>query len=161
MVSRLKNISRFGQRDLAKSSLETGEKLQTAVESLIDMEAQANLLAALFNQIEPFGGRKRGRPRELSIKTIIGDAVSILEDSAKDAGVDLMLSGHTHGGQIWPFGYLVKLRYPYVEGNYDINGMQLVVTRGAGTWGPRMRLWCAGEILVLKLRSPKQQPQQQ
>lgn len=73
--------------------------------------------------------------------------------AAADAGFDLMLSGHTHGGQVWPFGYLVRLRYPYFHGHYRVGGMQLLVGRGAGTWGARMRLWQPGEILHITLRS--------
>jgi len=76
-------------------------------------------------------------------------------EEAADAGIDVMLSGHTHGGQIWPFGYMVGLRYPYLEGEYKIKNMNLIVTRGAGTWGPRMRLWYPGEILRITLRSKK------
>ncbi|MCP4751015.1 MAG: metallophosphoesterase [Proteobacteria bacterium] len=69
-----------------------------------------------------------------------------------DAGVDLMLSGHTHGGQIWPFDYLVQRTYPYLAGLYEYENMSLIVSRGAGTWGPRMRLWQPGEILRITLR---------
>ena len=71
---------------------------------------------------------------------------------AEKAGVDLMLSAHTHGGQIWPFDYLVQSRYPYLEGRYEFEKMSLIVTRGAGTWGPLMRLWQPGEILHITLR---------
>jgi hypothetical protein len=74
---------------------------------------------------------------------------------AANAGVDLMLSGHTHGGQIWPFDYLVKTRYPFLEGQYKVKNMDLIVTRGAGTWGPRMRLWYPGEILRITLHSKR------
>ncbi len=70
---------------------------------------------------------------------------------AADAGVGLMLSGHTHDGQIWPFRYLVKLQHPKVSGRFDINGMTLIVGRGTGTWGPRMRLWQRSEIVRLRL----------
>ncbi|MBI2840084.1 MAG: metallophosphoesterase [Acidobacteria bacterium] len=73
------------------------------------------------------------------------------------AGVDLMLSGHTHNGQIWPFTYFVQTQYPYVSGRYTIGGMHLLVCRGTGTWGPRMRLWRRSEILRITLRpSPAQ-----
>jgi len=67
----------------------------------------------------------------------------------------LMLAAHTHGGQIWPLGYLVKLRYPLFAGRYDVNGIPVLVTRGAGTWGPRMRLWAPGEILRITLRASR------
>lgn len=72
---------------------------------------------------------------------------------AAAAGVDIMLSGHTHDGQIWPFGYLVRTRYPFVGGRYDVDGMTLIVSRGTGTWGPRMRLWAASEISLVTLRN--------
>ena len=72
-------------------------------------------------------------------------------EQAANAGVGLMLSGHTHGGQIWPFGYLVRLAYPLLAGRYDVAGMPVIVCRGTGTWGPRMRLWHPGEILRVTL----------
>lgn len=74
-------------------------------------------------------------------------------DAARERGVGLMLSGHTHGGQIWPFGYAVQQRFARYAGAYEVGGMQLYVTRGAGSWGPRMRLWRPGEILRLTLRA--------
>ncbi len=72
---------------------------------------------------------------------------------AAAAGVGLMLSGHTHGGQIWPFGLLVRRVYPLLAGRYQVDGMPVIVSRGTGTWGPRMRLWAPGEILCITLRS--------
>lgn len=47
-----------------------------------------------------------------------------------------MLSGHTHGGQIWPFGYLVRARYPLLEGRYQVKDTTVIVCRGTRTWGP-------------------------
>jgi predicted MPP superfamily phosphohydrolase len=73
-------------------------------------------------------------------------------DRAARAGVDLMLSGHTHGGQIWPFGYMVQIAYPHLAGRYDVDGMTVIVSRGTGTWGPRMRLWHRAEIVKVTLR---------
>jgi predicted MPP superfamily phosphohydrolase len=66
-----------------------------------------------------------------------------------------MLSGHTHGGQIWPFGYLTRRVFPLLDGLYEVNGMKVIVCRGTGTWGPRMRLWRPGQILRVSLRVPK------
>lgn len=73
-------------------------------------------------------------------------------DAAR-AGVELMLSGHTHGGQLWPFNLIVGLKHAMVGGRYEIEGMTLLVSRGTGTWGPRMRLWRPGEILNITLLS--------
>ncbi len=74
-------------------------------------------------------------------------------ERAADLGVDLMLSGHTHGGQIWPFTYLVRLAYPYVAGRYDVGTMTLLVSRGTGFWGPPMRLFRRAEITAITLRA--------
>jgi len=74
-------------------------------------------------------------------------------EEAAAAGVGLMLSGHTHGGQIWPFSYISGYVNRLLAGEYIIDGMPIIVTRGAGTWGPRMRLWAPGEILRITLHS--------
>lgn len=74
-------------------------------------------------------------------------------EEAAVAGVDVMLSGHTHNGQIWPFHYLVERFYPYMSGRYQVNDMTLIVSRGTGLWGPVMRLWRPGETIGLTLRA--------
>lgn len=62
-------------------------------------------------------------------------------------GVDLMLSGHTHGGQIYPFRLLVGLQQPYISGLHRHNkNMQVYVSKGTGFWGPPMRLGASSEI---------------
>jgi len=71
---------------------------------------------------------------------------------ASAAGANLMLSGHTHAGQIWPFNFLVQIKYPLLAGRYEVAGMTLIVGRGTGTWGPPMRLWQPSEMLRIKLR---------
>ncbi len=76
-------------------------------------------------------------------------------DLAAKEGSGLMLCGHTQGGQIWPFGYLVKRIYPLLAGRYDVDGMTVIVSRGAGSWGPPMRLWQPGEIIRVTLRAKK------
>ncbi len=72
---------------------------------------------------------------------------------AQAHGVDLQLSGHTHGGQIWPFGYLVRLVVPWVAGIYRAGASTLYVSRGSGFWGPPMRLLAPAEITELVLRA--------
>lgn len=68
--------------------------------------------------------------------------------------VDLVLSGHTHGGQIFPFNYLVRLAQPYIKGLYQHNeNTQIYVNKGTGFWGPPMRLGANAEITHLKLFS--------
>lgn len=72
---------------------------------------------------------------------------------ASARGVDLQLSGHTHGGQIWPFNYLVRVAMPWVAGLYRRGGSQVYVSRGTGFWGPPMRLGAPAEITDIVLRS--------
>ena len=65
---------------------------------------------------------------------------------------DLQLSGHTHGGQVYPFRYLTTLAYPNLEGLYSLpQGSKLYVSRGAGTWGPPIRFFSPPEVTVVDL----------
>ncbi len=73
---------------------------------------------------------------------------------AAQHGVDLQLSGHTHGGQIWPWHYIVKVQQGgLLAGRYEHGGTQLYVTRGCGYWGPPVRLLAPLEITRIVLRS--------
>jgi predicted MPP superfamily phosphohydrolase len=92
-------------------------------------------------------GRDDGRPAVL----LAHDPTTFKR--ASDRGIDLQISGHTHGGQIWPFAYLVRLAIPFVAGLYRKNGAHLYVSRGTGFWGPPMRLAAPAEIGELILRS--------
>ncbi len=64
---------------------------------------------------------------------------------------DLQISGHTHGGQIFPFHFVVKRFNDFVAGLYDVNGMKLYISRGVSGWGPPMRLFAPSEISVIDL----------
>jgi predicted MPP superfamily phosphohydrolase len=77
----------------------------------------------------------------------------VMVEQARAAGVDLQLSGHTHGGQLWPFDYVVRLDQPAVEGLSRVGDTQLYVTTGAGYWGPPMRVGARPEVVVVELRS--------
>ncbi len=68
------------------------------------------------------------------------------------AGIALQISGHTHGGQIWPFHYLVRLEQPVVAGlSRHSDRTQLYTSRGTGFWGPQLRVFAPSEITVLIL----------
>jgi uncharacterized protein len=77
--------------------------------------------------------------------------VQVAEAAAR--GVDLQLSGHTHGGQMWPFHYVVDAVQPSLAGLTAVGDTQLYVTRGAGFWGPPVRVGAPPDISVLTLRS--------
>lgn len=76
-------------------------------------------------------------------------------DTAIKYGTDLQLSGHTHGGQIWPFNWAVALTYDYVKGLYKKENSHIYVSSGTGLWGPIMRLGTQAEITLLKLVKEK------
>jgi predicted MPP superfamily phosphohydrolase len=71
---------------------------------------------------------------------------------ARHAEIDLQLSGHTHGGQIWPFAWFVRIATPYVAGRYRDGRAQLYVSRGTGFWGPPLRLFSPAEITEIIVR---------
>ena len=71
------------------------------------------------------------------------------------AGVALQLSGHTHGGQIWPFHYLVRLDQKFLRGLGKHGGTQLYTSGGAGFWGPPLRVFARSEISLLVLRAAR------
>ena len=72
---------------------------------------------------------------------------------AAERGVDLQLSGHTHGGQMVPFNLLVGLQQPVVAGLGQVDGTQVYVTRGAGFWGPPVRFGAPPDISIVELRA--------
>ena len=94
-------------------------------------------------------GRDESRPVVLLAHQPVQIAAS------RAAGVDLQLSGHTHGGQLWPFDYAIRLSQPVVEGYRRYGGTQLFVSSGVGFWGPPMRVGARPEVVVVELRSPR------
>ena len=76
--------------------------------------------------------------------------------AALDQKIDLTLAGHTHAGQMWPFGYLVKRQYPNMAGLFKRGNYALFVSTGVGTWGPIFRLGTQSEITVIDLDTTSQ-----
>ncbi|WP_043615268.1 metallophosphoesterase [Nonomuraea candida] len=93
------------------------------------------------------GGREAGRSAVL----LAHQPVQARE--AARHGVDLQLSGHTHGGQMAPFNLVVGLQQPVVSGLATVDGTQVYVSRGAGFWGPPVRVGAPPEISLVELRS--------
>ena len=75
----------------------------------------------------------------------------------QNANFNLMLSGHTHGGQLYPFGFIVKLYFPHIYGLQELaSNKHLYVSRGTGTWGPPVRVFAPPEITVIDVIGKKQ-----
>jgi hypothetical protein len=72
-------------------------------------------------------------------------------DEARTHGVDLQISGHTHGGQIFPFGFLTRLAQPFLSGLHRRGDSQIYVSSGTGYWGPPMRIAAPAEITLIEL----------
>lgn len=70
---------------------------------------------------------------------------------ANELGVDLQLSGHTHGGQIFPWNFAVRLQQPFVAGLHKLSRAYIYVSRGTGYWGPPMRLGAPAEISEIEI----------
>ena len=100
---------------------------------------------------EDLGRALAGRDPERPVVLLAHDPSTFKR--AAQLGVDLQISGHTHGGQIWPFGAVVRVFVPFVAGLYRRAGSQLYVSRGTGFWGPPMRLRAPAEITEITLRS--------
>jgi predicted MPP superfamily phosphohydrolase len=66
-------------------------------------------------------------------------------------GVDLQISGHTHGGQMWPWNHVVPLQQPFVAGLHRHGDTQIYVSRGTGYWGPPLRVGARAEITRIEL----------
>jgi predicted MPP superfamily phosphohydrolase len=105
--------------------------------------------------VEPGGGEDleralAGRDPARPVVLLAHDPATFRRALRRD--VDLQLSGHTHGGQIWPFRWAVRLTVPWVEGLHRVGRSALYVSRGTGFWGPPMRLGAPAEITEIALR---------
>ncbi|WP_022662073.1 metallophosphoesterase [Paucidesulfovibrio longus] len=135
-------FARSGVRLLRNSRVQLAPGLVLAgVDNLSSRGDQRNIPAYFSRTLD-------GRPQGAAILLSHAPVGAKL---AEAKGIGLMLAGHTHGGQIWPFGYLVKRQFRYFTGAYRLGPMTLIVSRGTGTWGPRMRLWLPGEIQRIAL----------
>jgi predicted MPP superfamily phosphohydrolase len=95
----------------------------------------------------------RGRDPDRAVVLLAHQPRAVFEAAKHQVG--LVLCGHTHGGQVWPWRYLVYLQQPYVSGLHDYRGTQIYVSEGTGFWGPPMRLGSAAEITLVTLHAPR------
>jgi uncharacterized protein len=95
----------------------------------------------------------RGAPGDVLIRVLLAHQPRSAE-AAADAGFTLQLSGHTHGGQFFPWNFFVRLQQPFTAGLARLNGLWVYTSRGTGYWGPPKRLGAPSEITRLKLVSP-------
>jgi len=111
-------------------------------------------VAGLPDRFAPFFGRRRsfghlgpGSRREVPLIFLAHQPKDYRH--ALRAGSDLFLCGHTHGGQIWPFHWLVRLSQPFLEGLHQVEGMAVFVSRGVGTWGIHRRFRAPAQLPLI------------
>ncbi|MCW3813882.1 metallophosphoesterase [Micromonospora sp. DR5-3] len=112
-----------------------------------DVTAAGTGLAAPADYAAALGDRDPSRP----VVLLAHQPVAAYE--AAKYGVDLQLSGHTHGGQMAPFNLLVKLQQPVVSGLGEVDGTKVYVTNGAGFWGPPVRVGAPPQVTLVELRA--------
>jgi len=100
----------------------------------------------------PDFGRALGDRDRARAAVLLAHQPIVVHDAVRH-GVDLQLSGHTHGGQLWPGNYLAELANPTVAGLERYGDTQLYVSRGAGAWGPPVRVGAPSDITLVELAS--------
>ena len=91
-----------------------------------------------------------GAPGDILIKVLLAHQPRSAE-AAAEAGFTLQLSGHTHGGQFFPWNFFVRFQQPFTAGLARLNGLWVYTSRGTGYWGPPKRLGAPSEITRLRL----------
>ncbi|GAA4913530.1 putative MPP superfamily phosphohydrolase [Nonomuraea thailandensis] len=142
----IEELKELGVRSLRNERVEIAH--QGAV---LDLAGVNDVGGAASGDGPDFGKALGGR--DTSRSTVLLAHQPIQVDQAAGHGVDLQLSGHTHGGQIAPFNLVVGLQQPVVSGLATVGGTQVYVTRGAGFWGPPVRVGAPPEITMLELRA--------
>ena len=124
-------------------------------ESAINLVGINDLQSVRFNTL-PIDTYKAFEKVDRTIPTVLLSHQPKSIEAVKNKDYDLMLSGHTHGGQIFPFGFLVMLQQPFLAGLHAVTSKkQIFVSRGTGYWGPPVRVLAPSEISVLTLK-PRQ-----
>jgi predicted MPP superfamily phosphohydrolase len=144
----LAELPRLGIRVLRNERVSIGEGADSFDLAGVDDHSASNYGGPSHGQAleRALGGRDRAR--EL---VLLAHQPRSFFDAAP-FGVGLQLSGHTHGGQMWPFSFVVRLAQPFVAGLHRRGDSQIYVSRGTGYWGPPMRLAAPAEITHLVLQ---------
>jgi uncharacterized protein len=98
-------------------------------------------------------------PEDVAVRILLAHQPRSAHAAAR-AGFDLQLSGHTHGGQFWPWMFFVRLQQPFTAGLHRLEGLSVYISRGTGYWGPPKRFGAPSEITLLRLvtLAPDAQP---
>jgi predicted MPP superfamily phosphohydrolase len=92
----------------------------------------------------------RGAPSDAGVKVLLAHQPSSAM-AAANAGFDVQISGHTHGGQFWPWNLFIHLFQPFSSGLHRLKNLWIYVSRGTGYWGPPNRFGVPSEITRIRL----------
>jgi predicted MPP superfamily phosphohydrolase len=137
------DIEKFLSGTKAKVLVNTKVDLGSYELAGIDFDWSAKAFDKMIDQVRPTG-------EKYAILMSHGPPAF---DAARKTGFDLTLSGHTHGGQFWPFTMFGRLFVKYRVGIYERDGKYLFVTSGTGTWGPPIRLGVNSELAVIDIET--------
>jgi hypothetical protein len=140
-------VARLGVRPLRNERLEIATR-----GGVFDLAGVNDPGGAAFGDAPDFARALDGRDTSRPVVLMAHQPV-VARDAAK-YGVDLQVSGHTHGGQMAPFNLLVKLQQPVVSGLGTVDGVPVYVTNGAGFWGPPVRVGAPPQVTLLELHTP-------
>lgn len=141
------HLTRLGMRVLRNERVSVGDEGASFDLAGIDDYSSRGMSPGHGSDIRPV---QAGRDPDQELVLLAHQPRSIFD--AEKAGAGLVLSGHTHGGQLWPFAAVVRIAQPYVAGLYRHDERtQIYVSRGTGYWGPPMRLFAPSEITKLVL----------
>ncbi len=139
---------------------EQGVKVLVNENELIEVNSQKIAILGVDDWRAGSVIKGRGYDLEKSIAGLPSDVFKLLLAhqpkgfyTAVEKGIDLQLSGHTHGGQIWPFGALVSLAQPFVKGLHQVQDSFIYVSCGTGFWGPALRVGAPSEITLFEIQN--------
>jgi uncharacterized protein len=118
-------------------------------EAVFDLSGVDDHRGSIAGGSEDFDAALKGRDTSRPVILLAHDPTAF--KTALKYEIDLQLSGHSHGGQIWPFTFFVKLALGYVAGLYRRGASQLYVSRGTGFWGPPLRLFAPAEVTIIEI----------
>ncbi|WP_245812349.1 metallophosphoesterase [Actinophytocola xinjiangensis] len=140
-------------RELDRLGVHTLRNEHTAIrrgQASFDLAGVTDVSGRNANDAPDFDKALDGRDESTPVVLMAHQPVQVTE--AAERGVGLQLSGHTHGGQIYPFQYVVGLQQPALAGLSKVDDTWLYVTRGAGFWGPPVRVGAPPDITLVELR---------
>lgn len=138
----IEEVERLGVRPLRNERVELGG---------LDLAGVNDLGGSQYGDAPDF--RKALGDRDQTRPVVLMAHQPAAAHQAAPFGVDLQVSGHTHGGQMAPFNLLVRLNQPVVSGYGKVDGVPVYVTNGAGFWGPPVRVGAPPQVTVVDLRA--------